>query len=595
MSEASVGPPRFGVSAPIFVMPDLILSSGSRPAPAMSRRVALSRPQLHSAFDSDSRVAMPTPHPPVLRPTRRRDGLPAPGLSTSRLCWIAAAVVLVRSGSVALIEAAEPRPSFVVINIDDLGYSDIGPFGSANATPHLDRMAREGRRLTSHYAAPVCSPSRAALLTGCYPKRVLPIPHVLFPASSVGLHSEETTIAELLRDAGYATACIGKWHLGDQPEFLPTRQGFDVYYGLPYSNDMGPVADGAKSNPGQPLPKAAPAGRAARGQPERPQPEQRQPARPQVAGDETGIHRQQPPLPLLDQDQVVERVRQAEQFTLTRRYTERAVQFLRERRDQPFFLYLPHTAVHFPHYPAEEYRGTSSTSLYADWVREVDWSVGQILDALRELQLESRTLVLFTSDNGGPVNQGASNGPLRGSKGQTHEGGIRVCTVAWWPGKIPSGTSTDAITTMMDVLPTFARLAGAALPSGRRIDGVDIWPVLAGSATAPPPREEFCYFRGLRLEAVRSGPWKLQLLPPNHPADRPAPAPSLYHLGTDLGETRDVAGEHAEIVARLRELAAAMDADLGAAAIGPGCRPLGRVEHPQPLIPSDPDPAGPPQ
>jgi arylsulfatase A len=391
-------------------------------------------------------------------------------------------------------------------------------------------------------------------MTGCYAKRSLPIPHVLFPAGAVGLHPNELTIAELLKKSGYATACIGKWHLGDQPEFLPTRQGFDYYFGLPYSNDMGPAADGAKSNPGQPLPM-----RRAAAQP-----------------DETGAKGLgQPPLPLLENEKVVERVRAAGQATLTRRYTERAVKFVRENRERPFFLYLPHTAVHFPLYPSMEFAGKSQRGLQADWVQEVDWSVGQVLQAVRESGLSEKTLVIFTSDNGGPLNHGASNTPLRGGKGSTLEGGIRTCTMAWWPGQVPAGTSTDAITGMMDILPTFVRLAGGELPKDRKLDGVDLWSVLAGVEGAAP-RDTFFYYRGLQLEAVRQGPWKLQLA-----------QAKLYDLKNDIGEATDVAAANPEVVQQLRDLAASMESDLGLAGMGPGCRPLGRVKNPRPLIAHD--------
>ena len=469
------------------------------------------------------------------------------------------ALIVALAGPAAIVEAAVPaRPNLILINIDDLGYSDIGPFGGTDArTPNLDRMAVEGRKLTSHYAAPVCSPSRAALMTGSYAKRALPIPGVLFPAGAVGLNPEERTIAELLKEAGYATACVGKWHLGDQPEFLPTRQGFDQYFGLPYSNDMGPPEDGSKSNPGQPMP--------------------RRKAGAKTEQDETGIKgMDQPPLPLLDGDRVIERVRAAEQSTITRRYTEKAVDFVREHRQGPFFLYLPHSAVHFPLYPGEDFRGKSRDGLHGDWVEEVDASVGRVLDEVRALGIQDRTLVLFTSDNGGPLNQGAHNAPLRGSKGSTLEGGIRTCTIAWWPGQVPAGTASDAITSMMDVLPTFVNLAGGRIPDDRRIDGVDIWPVLAGTAGDSPPRDGFFYFKGLALEAVRSGPWKLHL-----------EKGELYDLGRDIGEAHDVSAANPAVVAELRALAKAMDADLGVEGRGPGCRPLGRVSDPKPLIPAD--------
>jgi len=479
-----------------------------------------------------------------------------------------------------LVVAAE-RPNFVVINIDDMGYADIGPFGSQlNRTPHLDRMAREGLKLTCFYGAPVCSPSRAALMTGCYPKRVLPIPGVLFPASAVGLHPEEFTVAELLRQAAYATGCVGKWPLGAQPPMLPTRQGFDYYLGIPYSNDMGTAEDGSKSSLGEPVPKpktgAAPAAlQAAHG------------------GDETGLKgRNQPPLPLLENEQVIARVRQDEQQGIVERYTTAAVTFIRAHTDRPFFLYLPHNAVHFPIYPGKKWAGQSPHGLYSDWVEEVDWSVGRVLDTLRELKLDRRTLVLFTSDNGGTPR--AVNAPLRGHKGSTWEGGMRVPTLAWWPGHIPAGTSTDAIAGMMDVLPTFVKLAGGKLPPGRKLDGGDIGPLLAGQPGAKSPHDTFYYFRGLKLEAVRSGPWKLHLggaAPAKTPAksnpNAPPRAPQLYNLDTDIGESHNVAAAHPAIVQQLRALADAMREDLGLDGIGPGCRPLGRVADPKPLIGHD--------
>jgi arylsulfatase A len=481
----------------------------------------------------------------------------------------------------ATLAGAAERPNFIVINIDDMGYADIGPFGSKlNRTPHLDRMAAKGRKLTCFYAAPVCSPSRTALMTGCYPKRALPIPGVLFPAGAVGVNPEEFTVAELLKEAGYATACIGKWHLGDQPPFLPTRQGFDYYLGLPYSNDMGTAEEGSKSSLGEPIPKAkagasAAALKAAQG------------------GDETGLKgMSQPPLPLLENEKVVARVKQDEQQGIVERYTTAAVKFIRTNKDKPFFLYLPHSAVHFPIYPGKKWAGKSPNGIYSDWVEEVDWSVGQVLDTLRELKLDGKTLVLFTSDNGGTAR--AVNAPLRGHKGSTWEGGMRVPTLAWWPGRIPAGTSTDAITGMMDVLPTFVKLAGGKLPAGRKLDGGDIWPLLAGQPSAKSPHETFYYYRGLKLEAVRSGPWKLHLgvaAPAKAKAKAKAKAlpqgPQLYNLDTDIGESNNVAAANEEIVKKLRALADVMKDDLGLDGIGPGCRPLGRVADPKPLIGHD--------
>jgi arylsulfatase A len=475
------------------------------------------------------------------------------------------------------LAAAAGKPNFILINIDDLGYADIGPFGSTkNRTPHLDRMAREGRKLTSFYAAPVCSPSRAALLTGCYAKRVLPISHVLFPAGAVGLNPKEDTIADLLKAAGYTTACIGKWHLGDQPEFLPTAQGFDYYLGIPYSNDMGPVADGSKSDLGAKLPEPRLANL--------------------TGNDELGLRgHSQPPLPLVENTKVIARVKQDEQQAIVETCTTAAVKFIRANRTKPFFLYLPHSAVHFPLYPGKAWAGKSPHGYYSDWVEEVDWSVGRVLDTLRELQLDTKTLVVFTSDNGG-TSRGL-NTPLRGHKGSTWEGGIRVPTLAWWPGKIPAGTSTDAITGMFDILPTFVKLAGGQLPAGRRLDGMDITPLLLGEPGARG-HNEFFYFRGLNLEAVRSGPWKLHFgaaapaaageakkkAAPKANPSAPAVGLQLFHLVDDIGETKNVAAAHPDVVKRLQALAEQMNADLGRANIGPGVRALGRVSNPQPFI-----------
>ncbi|MBM4025093.1 MAG: sulfatase [Planctomycetes bacterium] len=451
------------------------------------------------------------------------------------------------------------RPNLIVINIDDLGYADIGAFGSTlNRTPHLDRMAQEGRRLTSFYAAPVCSPSRAALMTGCYAKRALPIPHVLFPGNDVGLHPSEITVAEVLKSAGYVTGIVGKWHLGDQPEFLPTRQGFDEYFGLPYSNDMGPASDGVKSNWGDPLPT----------EPKNPQ----------------------PPLPLLRGETVLQRVLAVDQTQLVTRYTEEAVRFIQAHKNERFFLYLAHSAVHWPLYPGDRFRGKSNNGLYGDWVEEMDWSVGEVLNALRTLGLAEKTLVLFVSDNGG-TGRGV-NRPLRGNKGSTWEGGIRVPAIAWWPGKVPAGTASDAICAMFDVLPTFAALAGASAPSDRKLDGADIRSVLTGDPGVSGPHEVFYYYRGLELEAVREREWKLMLPAANVAAKAKEAAKAvstarLFNLKTDIGESTDVAAQHPDIVARLEKLVAKMKDDLGTSGIGPGCRPLGKVANAQPLIGHD--------
>lgn len=444
-----------------------------------------------------------------------------------------------------LLHAAGRKPNIVLILADDLGYGDIGPFGSKkNRTPHLDRLAEEGAKLTSFYAAPVCTPSRAQVLTGSYAKRVS-LPNVLRPAAPIGLSKDEPTLGTILKSQNYATIAIGKWHVGDHPDFLPAAHGFDRYFGLPYSNDMG-----------------------------------REPGHPRRFNN--------PPLPLVKDTEVLQTVTPGDQKALTARYTETAVDFIRENKDRPFFIYLPHTAVHVPLHPGKDFQGKSSNGLYGDWVEEVDWSVGQITATLRELDLTENTLIVFTSDNGPwltQADQGGEAGPLRGGKGGTFEGGVRVPTIASWPGKIPAGTTIDAITGNIDLLPTFAKLTGAALPANHKIDGKDLSPLLLGKTTSAA-RDTHYYFSGNTLQAVRSGPWKYAIARQNENTGRPDPdarkpfTPTLYNLETDLAETTDVAAGHPEIVARLKSLVDEINADLGTTGAGPGVRPPGRVEKP---------------
>jgi len=446
--------------------------------------------------------------------------------------------------------AAATKPNFILILADDMGYGDIAPFGSTrNRTPNLDRMAQEGLRFTSFYAAPVCTPSRAQILTGCYAKRVS-LPNVLSPAAPIGLSPREHTIAELLKEQGYATIAIGKWHVGDHPDFLPTRHGFDRYFGLPYSNDMGGPAELSKAK-----------------------------------------RQRRPPLPLVQNERVIETVTPEGQNRLTERYTAEAVQFVREHKDSPFFLYLPHTAVHVPIHPGDKFRGRSANGIYSDWVEEVDWSVGQVLDTVRELGLAERTLVIFTSDNGPWLTHGTNAGtagPLRGGKGGTYEGGVREPTIAWWPGKVPAGASNDAPAANFDLLPTFVKLAGGKVPTDHKIDGEDLSPLLLGR-TSKSPHQAHYYFSGNALQAVRSGPWKLAIARQSENLRKSASTepeankpftPMLYNLDSDIGERHDVAARHPEIIKRLRELIAKMDADLGITRLGPGVRPPGRVAQP---------------
>ena len=450
-----------------------------------------------------------------------------------------------------LLAATPAKPNIVVILIDDMGYGDVEPFGATQCkTPALNRMASEGTKLTSFYAAPVCSASRAQIMTGCYAPRVS-IPGVLSPGSDVGLNPAENTVAKLLKKQGYATMCIGKWHLGDQPEFLPMKQGFDHYFGLPYSNDM---------------------------------------FRPKADTEEKVV-------PLVRDNQVIELMTEDQEDRLSRIYTEEAVKFIQTNKDHPFFLYLAHNAVHFPIHPGPEFQGHSGHGRYYDWVEESDWSAGRVLDTLRELHLDQNTLVVFTSDNGPWLKHGAdagSAGPLRGGKGSTWEGGMRESTLAWWPGHIPAGRVTDAITGEINLLPTFVALAGGSVPKDRPIDGADISKLLLGKSDVSA-REAHYYYQAYRLHAVRSGPWKLALgaqgfsMGFKEDAQHQGvhtPGLRLYNLETDIGETTDVSAQHPEVVAKLKALAdkeAATLCDVNSN--GPGVRPPGQVKTPQFLYP----------
>jgi arylsulfatase A-like enzyme len=453
---------------------------------------------------------------------------------------------------VARVDAIPPQsPNIVLIVIDDLGYGDIGPFGSTkNRTPHLDRMAREGMKLTSFYTAPVCTPSRAQFMTGCYAKRV-GLPKVIGPAAAIGLNPKENTVAALLKQQGYATMCVGKWHLGDDPKFLPTSHGFDAYFGLPYSNDMngGPASDGKKGKKGR------------------------------------------PPLPLVHNDRAIDVVTQEKQHFLVERYTNAALKFIRESAGsgKPFFLYFPHTAVHVPIHPGPKFAGKSANGRYGDWVEEVDWSTGRVMDTLRELGVADSTLVIFSSDNGPWATRGADAGvatPLRGAKGGTFEGGVRVPTIAWWPGSVPAGASIDTITGSIDMLPTLVALAGGTVPADNKIDGADISQILLGKTTESARKVNY-YFMGDELQAVRLGPWKLAITAQEE-RTRGVPKfakdsydlPRLYNLDTDIGERKNGAARHPEIVRQLQALVAGMGKDLGLKEPGPGARAPGRVANP---------------
>ena len=424
------------------------------------------------------------------------------------------------------MHAAAAAPNYVLIFCDDLGYGDLGCYGSTkNRTPRIDAMAKEGMRFTSFLSSsPVCTPSRASLLTGCYARRVgmhedFTGHWVLIPRSRRGMHADEWTLPEMLKAKGYATACIGKWHLGDQPPHLPTAHGFDEYYGIPYSNDM------------------------------------------------ASARRGDPPLPLVQDTKVIEAP--ANQATLTKRYTREAIQFIERNKSKPFFLYLPHTFPHLPLFASKEFHGKSANGRYGDSVEEIDWSTGKILDALKQYGLDKNTLVIFTSDNGSNGRNGGSNAPLSGSKGGTMEGGMRVPMIARWPGRIPAGGICNELSSTMDFLPTFAALSGGLL-SANKIDGYNITPLLTGTKGAVSPYEVFYYYRRRQLQAVRWGDWKWHLPLANtfpnwtsaNQKGRGRPG-KLVNLKTDLAEKVDVTVANPKVMVKMRELVAQADATLG--------------------------------
>jgi arylsulfatase len=471
---------------------------------------------------------------------------------------------------VAACAAPEPEqagraarlPNFVIVLTDDQGYGDVGCYGAEGVpTPNLDRMAAEGMRFTDFLVSQaVCSASRASLLTGCYAERV-GIQGALDSGSRIGLNPEEETLAEILRARGYATGIFGKWHLGHHPPFLPLQHGFDEYFGLPYSNDMWPVGfDGAPLNEGE-------------------------------------HHKSRHPvLRLIEGNEPADAVRTLDdQARLTSAYTERAVRFIEEHRERPFFLYLPHSMPHVPLGVSAGFRGRSEQGAYGDVIAEIDASLGRILGALDEHGLREDTLVVFTSDNGPWLNFGnhaGSAGPLREGKGTMWEGGARVPCIVRWPGRVPAGSECDRLAATIDLLPTIASLAGATLPE-KPIDGVDITGLLEGRAEARP-RRTFLYYYGARLIAVRRDAWKL-VFPHEHrsylgvePGADGHPGPyargksglELYDLEADLGETQDVAAQNPAIVRELEALADVARAELGDRlrdVRGSGARPPGRL------------------
>jgi arylsulfatase A len=475
-------------------------------------------------------------------------------LLRQRLIWLG--LLLVFAVSSAAASAAQPaRPNIIVLFADDLGYGDLGCFGAEGySTPNLDQMADDGMKFTSFYvAAAGCAPSRAALLTGCYPPRVAGT-GLGSPFVRTGLHPNEVTLAEMLKQAGYRTACIGKWHQGWAHQFLPLQQGFDYFYGLPYSHDMSPLHA----------------------------------VRPE----------KYPPLPLMRGNDILRLNPAPTQFTTD--YTHEAIQFIEKNRQQPFFVYLCYSLPHVPLHVSEQHRGKTKRGLFGDVVTEIDWSVGEITATLKQLDLYDNTLLVFTSDNGPWLvygDHGGSAGPLREGKGTTFEGGMREPCVMRWPAKIPAGRVCDKLTSTMDLMPTFAAIAGGDIPANRIIDGEDISPLIEGRSGAKSPHEAFYYYSRRELQAVRSGRWKLHFphkyrsgkgKTPSHgipvPYVHPEIGLSLFDLEKDVGETTNVAEQHRDVVTTLTRLANRVRETLGdelTGQTGSERRPVGRMTQEQ--------------
>ena len=428
-------------------------------------------------------------------------------------------------------------PNIVLIFTDDQGYRDVGVFGADDiATPNLDQMAADGIKLTSYYSAQaVCSASRAGILTGCYPNRI-GIHNAMMPDSKKGLHPSETTLAEMLKAKGYKTAIYGKWHLGDHPNFLPTKNGFDEWFGIPYSNDMWPLhpQQGPVFNFG--------------------------------------------PLPLYENETIIDTL--IDQKQLTTRITERSVNFIHRNKENPFFLYVPHPQPHVPLFVSDKFKGKSDRGLYGDVIMEIDWSVGQILKALQEDGLKDNTLVIFTSDNGPWLSYGNHAGsalPYREGKGTAWEGGQREPFIARWPEKLPAGKVVDVPVMAIDILPTIAGITDSELPE-KNIDGLDVWNVLTGELEESPQEAYFYYYRVNELHGVRYGNWKLYFPHTYRTMDGQEPGKDglpgeyrmvdipkieLYNLEEDESEINNVADKHPKIVEKIKELADEMRSRLG--------------------------------
>tara|TARA_B100001029_G_scaffold48762_1_gene38851 strand:+ start:15531 stop:16934 length:1404 start_codon:yes stop_codon:yes gene_type:complete len=448
------------------------------------------------------------------------------------------------------------KPNVIIIFADDLGYGDLGCYGSKiNQTPTLDKMADEGKKFSNFYvSSPVCSPSRASLMTGCYPQRIsfgtFDGLRVLFPGQGIGLSNEEKTVAKIFKESGYSTKIIGKWHCGDQEEFLPTNHGFDSYFGIPYSNDMG-----------------------------------RQVKIKDYIPNDSSLHKitewDRPPLPLVRDKEVIQE--QPDQRSIAERYTEDAVKFMRENKETPFFLYLAHMQVHLPLYAAEKFVKESKNGDYGACVASIDWSTKVIFDELKELGIDENTIVIFTSDNGSRLqNQGGSNGNLRGGKGQTWDGGQRVPCIIRWPGKINEGQQTDALSTTMDFLPSITKLIGGDLPS-KKIDGVEMSDLFFSNENSSK-RDSFLYYNEDELEAIRYKNWKLHFKKEDKLINE------LYDLESDISEKVNLYSSHKEIVSKLSILADEFRKSLGDKYLdikGEEVRPANRVDNPKPLTEYD--------
>lgn len=456
---------------------------------------------------------------------------------------------------------AADGPNVVLIFTDDQGYGDVGCFGAKDfATPNLDKLAKQGVRLTDfHVSQPVCSASRASLLTGCYANRI-GIHGALGPNARHGISADEVTLAEVCKSKGYATGMVGKWHLGHHPQFLPTKHGFDSYFGLPYSNDMWPGHPEAKK----------------------------------------GAY---PPLPLLENEKVFNaNVTAADQAKLTTQYTERAVKFIAENKAEPFFLYVAHSMPHVPLFVSDKFKGKSKHGLYGDVIQEIDWSVGEIMKALDEHKLTQNTLVIFTTDNGPWLSYGnhaGTAGALREGKGTSWEGGVRVPFIARWPGKIEAGSACNIPAMTIDILPAVAKLIGADLPK-HKIDGKDIFPLLACAPDADMVHDAYFHYYGTNeLQAVRTRSWKL-VLPHTYRTLEGQPQgkdgtpgrykqvkiekPELYHVSLDPGETKNVADANPKVVKQLLDLAEKARDELGdslTGRTGKGAREPGRLPNPK--------------